>query len=366
MPNHTSENGLPKTQPGIVGNGNLVGLACGLVRSADVQNAIGIDVVRDLDLGHATRSWRDAVQVELAKEVVVLGHGALTLEHLDQHSRLVVRVGGEGLSLLSWDGGVALDEFGHYTASGLQTHGQGRHVQQQQVLHLRGALSGQDGSLHRGTVGHGLVRVDGPVRLLAVEELLDHGLHLRDSGGATHQHHIVHALLVNARVLQALLHWTHGVAEVVHAQLLETRTRQGAGVIDTLEQGVDLNGGLRGRGERSLGTLALGSQASDSALVASHVLAAVLSPHMHNSMDRRTMMPLTEKKDPLPYWLNTENATITSRSISIFMTCVESYNNENTNHTLTERRDSRFKISGPFTQKGPTTLHMGIVPSGSL
>ena len=122
----------------------LVGLAGGLVRSAHVQNAIGIDVVGHLDLGHATGSWRNAVQVELAQQVVVLaavspktrasfrspyskdhgvlalfwnppametpilwcitvdllgvlGHGTLALEDLDQDSRLVVRIGGESL-----------------------------------------------------------------------------------------------------------------------------------------------------------------------------------------------------------------------------------------------------------------------------
>ena len=41
-----------------------------------------------------------------------------------------------------------------------------------------------------------------------VDALLDHGLHLGDARRATHQHHVVHALLVNAGVLQALLHGT--------------------------------------------------------------------------------------------------------------------------------------------------------------
>ena len=51
--------------------------------------------------------------MELAKEVVVLGHGTLPFEDLDQHTRLVVRVGGESLGLLGGDGGVAGDQRGH-------------------------------------------------------------------------------------------------------------------------------------------------------------------------------------------------------------------------------------------------------------
>ena len=88
-----------RQSPLFVCNSNLVGLSSGLVRGAHVQDAIGIDVVGDLNLWHTTRGWGDAIQVELAQQVVVLGHGSLTLEDLDQHSRLVVRIGREGLSL---------------------------------------------------------------------------------------------------------------------------------------------------------------------------------------------------------------------------------------------------------------------------
>eukprot|EP00438_Fugacium_kawagutii_P014860 Skav234834 [mRNA] locus=scaffold69:1172860:1173894:+ [translate_table: standard] len=85
------------------------------------------------------------------------------------------------------------------------------------------------------------------------------------------------ALLVNARVLQALLHRAHGVAEVVHAQLLKACAGQAAGIINAIEQGIDLDGCLRGRGQSALCTLALSLQTSDGALVATHVLPAVLA-----------------------------------------------------------------------------------------
>mmetsp|Transcript_15414 Transcript_15414/g.36333 ORF Transcript_15414/g.36333 Transcript_15414/m.36333 type:complete len:248 (+) Transcript_15414:135-878(+) len=103
----------------LVGDRNLIGLARGLVRSADVQNAVGIDVVGHLDLRNTTWGWRDAIQVELAKQVVVLGHGTLALEDLNQHTRLVVGIGGEGLCLLRWDCCISLDKLGHDAAGGL-------------------------------------------------------------------------------------------------------------------------------------------------------------------------------------------------------------------------------------------------------
>ena len=93
--------------PNIVGDGNLVGLSRGLVRGVYIQNAVGVDVEGHLDLGHTARGWRDAIEVELTQQVVVFGHGALALEDLDQHTRLVVSVGGEGLALVAFSSGAS-------------------------------------------------------------------------------------------------------------------------------------------------------------------------------------------------------------------------------------------------------------------
>ena len=60
----------------------------------------------DLNLGHSTRCWRDAGEVEAADGLVVVGHGALALQHVDFHLGLVVGGGAEDLALLGGDGGV--------------------------------------------------------------------------------------------------------------------------------------------------------------------------------------------------------------------------------------------------------------------
>ena len=48
-----------------------------------------------------------------------------------------------------------------------------------------------------------LHHVNGPVRILAAEELLDHGLHFGDSGGASHKQQVMHVLLLDISVSQA-------------------------------------------------------------------------------------------------------------------------------------------------------------------
>merc|ERR1719272_2288921 len=98
---------------------------------SNVQDAIGIDVECHLNLRDAPWGRRDSIKMELTQQVVVLSHRAFTFEHLDENSRLVVRVGGEGLALLCWNRGVALDQLRHHTTCRLKTHGQRSDIQEQ-------------------------------------------------------------------------------------------------------------------------------------------------------------------------------------------------------------------------------------------
>ena len=74
----------------VIGDGDLVLSSSALINSRHVQNAIGIQVKCHLNLRHTSRRWRNSTQFELAEDIVVLGHGALTLVDLDQHTRLVI------------------------------------------------------------------------------------------------------------------------------------------------------------------------------------------------------------------------------------------------------------------------------------
>merc|ERR1719433_907448 len=144
----------------VVGDGDLVHLASGLVAGRHVEDTVGINVEGDLDLGDTARSWGNSSEIKLAKQVVVPGHGTLTLVDLDGDSRLVVRVGGEGLSLLGGNGGVPLDQASHDTSSGLNAKRQGGNVKEKQVADSLAGITSQDSSLDSSSIGNSLVGVD--------------------------------------------------------------------------------------------------------------------------------------------------------------------------------------------------------------
>lgn len=54
--------------------------------------------------------------------------------------------------------------------------------------------------------------------------------------------------LVDLRVAEDLLDGVQGAAEEILAKFLETSTSEGGVEVNTLEQGVDFDGGLCGRG----------------------------------------------------------------------------------------------------------------------
>jgi hypothetical protein len=94
-----------------------------------MNDAVGVDVERDLDLGHAHGRRGQPGQTELAQTVVVGGHGSLTLQNVDLDLRLVVLGRREDLRPLGGDGRVALDHPGHHTTLGLDSQSQGCHVE---------------------------------------------------------------------------------------------------------------------------------------------------------------------------------------------------------------------------------------------
>ena len=83
----------------------------GLVSRRHVQDAVGIDVERDLDLRHAARRRRNFAQIEAPQRLVVARPLPLALQHVDGHGRLVVVRGREHLGCLGRNGRVLLDEL---------------------------------------------------------------------------------------------------------------------------------------------------------------------------------------------------------------------------------------------------------------
>ena len=61
-----------------------------LVGSSNLQNTIGVDIKRNLNLRDTTKCRRDARKFKLFNEVVVLGQTTFALENMNQDDGLVV------------------------------------------------------------------------------------------------------------------------------------------------------------------------------------------------------------------------------------------------------------------------------------
>lgn len=73
--------------------------------------------------------------------------------------------------------------------------------------------------------------------------------------------------LVDLRVAEDLLDGLEGGAEEVLAELLKSGTGDGGVEVNALEEGVNLDGGLGGRGEGTLSTLAGSAETAESTRV---------------------------------------------------------------------------------------------------
>mmetsp|Transcript_29397 Transcript_29397/g.40981 ORF Transcript_29397/g.40981 Transcript_29397/m.40981 type:complete len:231 (-) Transcript_29397:539-1231(-) len=74
----------------IICNSDTLRLFRLLVLCGNIQNAVSIYVKRDLDLRNTPWSWRNAFEIELAKEMIIPCHPSLPFVYLDRHCRLVV------------------------------------------------------------------------------------------------------------------------------------------------------------------------------------------------------------------------------------------------------------------------------------
>ena len=100
----------------------------------------------------------------------------------------------------------------------------------------------------------------------------------------------------NATVTHTLHDESHGVPEVVHVQLLETRPRERTIVADAVKKRVDLDRCLGRRRQNLLRTFALHRETSERTMVATKVSASV-RPHeiLHARVDDPVVKNLTAK-----------------------------------------------------------------------
>ena len=214
----------------LIGDCDRLGFTGALVGGGDLHDTVGVNLECDLDLGNTAWSGGDTGELELAKEVVVLGEGTFTLEDLDQDGGLVIRGGGEDLTLANGDDAVTGNELGHDTTRGLDTESEGVDVEEEDAA--QGLVAGEDTTLNSGAIGNGLVRVNTLGRLLS-KEFLEELLDLGDTGRATDENdlqdgsavfattdsggtYLIDVLLLEIGILKNLLDRLHGLPEQVH------------------------------------------------------------------------------------------------------------------------------------------------------
>ena len=180
---------------------------------------------------------------------------------------------GESPLLDSGDGLTTGNDGGEDVTLHGYTKGEGNDIEEEKVSGVGGgSLSGKDTGLDGGTVGNGLIGVDALLELLAVEVVAEELLDLGDTGGTTNKDDLVNLALVDGGILHDLGNGVEGTGESLLVQVLETSTGDVGVEVLTVEQRVDLNSGLGGVGESTLGTLASSSETAKGTGVAADVL----------------------------------------------------------------------------------------------
>lgn len=236
---------------------------------------------------------RNRCEGELSERGVVLAVDTLTLEDGELNGLLVVfnRVsmipvegisgeltgnGGEGPLLDSGDGLTTGNDGGEDVTLHGYTKGERNDIEKEEVGSVGGGgLSGKDTGLDGGTVGNGLIGVDALLKLLAVEVVAEELLDLGDTGGTTNKDNLVNLVLGKGSVLENLGNGVQSASEGLLVQVLETSTGNVGVEVLTVEQRVDLNSGLGGVGESTLGTLASSPETTKGTGVTADVLGNV-------------------------------------------------------------------------------------------
>lgn len=95
----------------------------------NVHDTVLINIEGDLDLGNTSWSRGDTIEIELSQFVAILCHLSFTLKDLNEHSGLIVSIGGENLGFLGGDGSVSWDQYGHNLTGCLDSEGKGGNIQ---------------------------------------------------------------------------------------------------------------------------------------------------------------------------------------------------------------------------------------------
>ena len=202
-------------------NRDLLLLARAEILCRHIDDAVGIDVELDLDLGYAARCGRDVRKLETAEGLVARCHFALALQDMDLNARLIVRRRREHLALRGRDRRVALDDLRADATEGLDAERKRGNVEEQDILDL----TDEDTALDRCADGDALIRVDA-LRGLLAKDLANGFLYRRDTGRAADEDDLIDVAAREPRILHRLARRHHRALHEVSRQLIELRTRK--------------------------------------------------------------------------------------------------------------------------------------------
>ena len=152
-------------------------LACSLILSRHIQDAVSIDFESNFDLRNAAWCRSNAIEVELAESLVVLSHWTFALKHMYFNRRLIVGSRRECFALASRNCGVCIDELSHHATQCFDTNRQWNNVEQKHVLNV----AAEHTALNSSTHSHNLVGVN-TLRWSLAEELFNNFLYGRNTG----------------------------------------------------------------------------------------------------------------------------------------------------------------------------------------
>ena len=147
--------------------------------------------------------------------------------------------------------------------------------------------------MNGGTVGNSLIGVDRLVGFFAVEEVADELLDTRDTGGATDEDNFIDRLFIDLSVAEDIFDGIHGGAEEILTQLFKSSTGDAGVEVDTLEERIDLDAGLRRGGQSTLSTLACGAETTEGTGVGREIFLVLALELLDEMVDESVVEILT-------------------------------------------------------------------------
>lgn len=148
------------------------------------------------------------------------------------------------------------------------------------------------------------------LELLAIEEVAQQLLDTRNTGGATNKDDLVNLVLRNARVLEDLLDGVEGARESLGVKVLETSTGDRGVEVLTVEERVNLDGGLGSVGQGTLSTLASSAETTESTSITGEILASLALELLLEVLKEVSIEILTTKVSVTSSGLDSEDTTL--------------------------------------------------------